>query len=59
MDLHFYNTRCMALANIVAGMQAGMTFFDEAFSGLGGCPYAPGASGNVPSESIIHMCMKW
>lgn len=53
--MHFHNTRDMALANIVAGMQAGVTMFDGAFAGLGGCPYAPGASGNVPSEDVIHM----
>ena len=45
----------MALANIVAGMQAGVRMFDGAFAGLGGCPFAPGASGNVPSEDVIHM----
>lgn len=54
--LHFHNTRDMALANVLAGMQAGITHFDGAFSGLGGCPYAPGASGNASSEDIIHMC---
>lgn len=54
--LHFHNTRGMALANIVAGMSAGITWFDGAFAGLGGCPYAPGASGNVASEDLIHMC---
>jgi len=54
--LHFHNTRGMALANILAGIEAGATWFDGAFSGLGGCPYAPGASGNVASEDLIHMC---
>lgn len=53
--MHFHNTRDMALANIVAGMQAGVRMFDGAFAGLGGCPYAPGASGNVASEDVIHM----
>lgn len=53
--LHFHNTRGMALANIVAGMQAGVTCFDGAFSGLGGCPYAPDASGNISSEDLVHM----
>jgi len=53
--LHFHNTRDMALANIVAGMQAGITVFDGAFAGLGGCPFAPGASGNVATEDIVHM----
>lgn len=53
--LHFHNTRGMALANIVAGMQAGITVFDSCFAGLGGCPFAPGASGNVATEDVIHM----
>lgn len=53
--MHFHNTRDMALANIVAGIQAGVRLFDGAFAGLGGCPYAPGASGNVPTEDVIHM----
>ncbi|SDF72275.1 hydroxymethylglutaryl-CoA lyase [Sporomusa acidovorans] len=53
--MHFHNTRDMALANIVAGMQAGITVFDGAFAGLGGCPFAPGASGNVATEDVIHM----
>lgn len=54
-NLHFHNTRGMALANILAAMEAGMNRFDGAFGGLGGCPYAPGASGNVASEDINHM----
>jgi len=53
--LHFHNTRGMALANIVAGMQAGIIRFDGSLAGLGGCPYAPGASGNIASEDMIHM----
>lgn len=53
--MHFHNTRDMALANIVAAMQAGITVFDGAFAGLGGCPFAPGASGNVATEDVIHM----
>jgi hydroxymethylglutaryl-CoA lyase len=53
--MHFHNTRDMALANIIAGMQAGVRMFDGAFAGLGGCPFAPGASGNVASEDVIHM----
>ena len=53
--MHFHNTRDMALANIVAGLQAGVRLFDGAFAGLGGCPYAPGASGNVATEDVIHM----
>lgn len=53
--MHFHNTRDMALANIVTAMQAGIRMFDGAFAGLGGCPFAPGASGNVASEDVIHM----
>ncbi|WP_024955833.1 hydroxymethylglutaryl-CoA lyase [Sulfurospirillum arcachonense] len=53
--LHFHNTRGQALANIIAGMQAGVTHFDGSFAGLGGCPYAPGASGNIATEDIVHM----
>lgn len=53
--LHFHNTRDMAMANILAGMQAGVTVFDGAFAGLGGCPFAPGASGNIATEDVVHM----
>lgn len=53
--MHFHNTRDMALANIVAGIEAGVRVFDGAFAGLGGCPFAPGASGNVATEDVIHM----
>lgn len=53
--LHFHNTRGMALANIISGMQAGITWFDACFAGLGGCPFAPGASGNVATEDVLHM----
>lgn len=54
--LHFHNTRGMAIANIVAAMDAGMTRFDSSLGGLGGCPFIPGAAGNVSSEDVIHMC---
>jgi len=54
--LHFHNTRGMALANILAGMQAGFTRYDASFAGIGGCPFIPGAAGNVPTEDLIHMC---
>lgn len=53
--LHLHNTRGLAAANIVAGMQAGVTAFDASFGGLGGCPFAPGASGNVATEDLIYM----
>ena len=55
MRLHFHDTRGMALANVVAAMQAGATQFDGSIGGLGGCPYAPGASGNVATEDMVSM----
>ncbi len=54
--LHFHNTRDMGLSNSIAAMNAGIENFDASFSGLGGCPYAPGASGNLCSEDLVHMC---
>jgi hydroxymethylglutaryl-CoA lyase len=53
--LHFHDTRGMALANIVAALEQGATEFDGSIGGLGGCPYAPGASGNVATEDMISM----
>lgn len=53
--LHLHDTRGMALANLMAGMHAGITHFDTSIGGLGGCPFAPGASGNVATEDAIHM----
>ena len=53
--LHFHNTRGTALANILIAMQHGATEFDASVGGLGGCPYAPGASGNVATEEVVHM----
>jgi hydroxymethylglutaryl-CoA lyase len=53
--LHCHNTRDMALANILAAMQAGVTRFDAALGGMGGCPYAPGATGNIATEDLINM----
>lgn len=54
--LHFHNTRGMAVANIIAAMEAGMTRFDTSFGGYGGCPFVPGAAGNVSTEDVLHMC---
>ena len=56
--LHFHNTRGMGLANVIAGMLAGIKRYDSCFAGLGGCPFAPGASGNIATEDIIHMCQE-
>lgn len=55
LGLHFHNTRGMGLANILAGIEAGVTCFDTALGGLGGCPFAPGATGNVCTEDVVHM----
>jgi len=55
LTLHFHNTRGMGLANVLAAVQGGIDRFDGSLGGLGGCPYAPGASGNVASEDAIHM----
>ncbi|WCM91739.1 hydroxymethylglutaryl-CoA lyase [Acidovorax sp. NCPPB 2350] len=52
--LHFHNTRGMGLANVLAAIDVGADRFDASLGGLGGCPYAPGASGNVCSEEIVH-----
>ena len=59
LTVHLHNTRGMALANAIAAWQTGITRFDAAAGGLGGCPYAPGASGNVNTEELVHMfaCM--
>ena len=54
--LHFHNTRGMAMANILAAMEAGMDRFDSSFGGLGGCPVVPGAAGNISTEDVLHMC---
>jgi hydroxymethylglutaryl-CoA lyase len=55
LTFHFHNTRGMGLANVLAAVQAGIIRFDGSLGGLGGCPYAPGASGNISSEDAIHM----
>jgi hydroxymethylglutaryl-CoA lyase len=53
--LHFHDTRGTALVNVLAGLQAGVTTFDASAGGLGGCPYAPGASGNLATEDLLYM----
>jgi hydroxymethylglutaryl-CoA lyase len=53
--LHFHNTRGMGAANLLAAVQEGVDRFDGSLGGLGGCPYAPGATGNLCSEDAIHM----
>jgi hydroxymethylglutaryl-CoA lyase len=55
LALHLHDTRGIALANVLAGLDAGISTFDSAFGGLGGCPYAPGASGNLATEDLAYM----
>jgi hydroxymethylglutaryl-CoA lyase len=55
LALHFHNTRGTGLANVLAALQLGVTEFDASVGGLGGCPYAPGASGNIATEEVVHM----
>ena len=55
LTLHFHNTRGMGLANVLAGLEAGATRFDASLGGLGGCPFAPGATGNICTEDLVHM----
>jgi len=52
--LHTHDTRAMAIPNILAAMEAGVTHLDASIGGLGGCPFAPGASGNVCTEDLVH-----
>ncbi|MBV9056341.1 MAG: hydroxymethylglutaryl-CoA lyase [Candidatus Eremiobacteraeota bacterium] len=53
--LHFHDTRGTALANVYAGLEHGVAKFDSSSGGLGGCPYAPGATGNVGTEDVLYM----
>ena len=55
LGLHFHDTRGAGLANVLAGLQAGATWFDGSVGGLGGCPFAHGATGNTSSEDMVHM----
>lgn len=53
--IHLHNTRGLGLANVLAGLEAGLTTFDSSLAGLGGCPFAPGASGNIVTEDLVFM----
>jgi hydroxymethylglutaryl-CoA lyase len=55
LNLHFHNTRGTGLANVLAAMEMGVADFDASVGGLGGCPYAPGASGNIATEELVYM----
>jgi hydroxymethylglutaryl-CoA lyase len=52
---HLHNTRGQGLANVVAALDAGVTTFDASQGGIGGCPYAPGASGNIVTEDLVYL----
>lgn len=54
LGLHFHNTRGLGLVNIQAGLDAGIRYFDASIAGLGGCPFSPGATGNVCTEDVVH-----
>jgi len=53
--LHFHNTRGTGLANVLTALELGVTEFDASVGGIGGCPYAPGASGNIATDELVHM----
>lgn len=55
LTLHFHNTRGMGLANVLAALEAGADRFDSSLGGIGGCPFAPGATGNISTEDLAHM----
>jgi hydroxymethylglutaryl-CoA lyase len=55
LNLHFHNTRGTGLANVLAALELGVVDFDASVGGLGGCPYAPGATGNIATEELIYM----
>jgi hydroxymethylglutaryl-CoA lyase len=55
LAMHFHDTYGQALANLYAGMEEGARVIDSAAGGLGGCPYAPGATGNVATEDVVYM----
>jgi hydroxymethylglutaryl-CoA lyase len=55
LAMHMHDTRGTALANVLAGLELGITTFDASIGGLGGCPYAPGASGNLATEDLVYM----
>jgi hydroxymethylglutaryl-CoA lyase len=55
LNLHFHNTRGTGLANVLTALELGIADFDASVGGLGGCPYAPGATGNIATEELIHM----
>lgn len=55
LSLHFHNTRGIGLVNVVAGLRAGVTSYESSLAGLGGCPFAPGATGNICTEDLVYL----
>lgn len=55
ISLHFHNTRGIGLVNVVEGLRAGITSYESSLAGLGGCPFAPGATGNICTEDLVYL----
>ena len=55
LALHFHDTKGLGLANVIAGLQAGVTILESSFGGLGGCPFVPEAVGNIATEDLVDM----
>jgi hydroxymethylglutaryl-CoA lyase len=55
LGLHFHDTRGLGLANVLAGLQAGVTRYDASVAGVGACPFAPGATGNICTEDLVYL----
>jgi len=55
LAMHFHDTYAMAIANVYASLRLGVTVFDSSTGGIGGCPYAPGATGNVATEKLVYL----
>jgi len=55
LSVHFHNTRGLGLANLLSALQYGVTRFEASVGGLGGCPFIPGAAGNIPTEEVVYM----
>ena len=55
ITLHFHNTRGVGLANVLVGMNEGITHYESCFGGIGGCPFAPDATGNICTEDLVYL----
>src|SRR5690606_30901790 len=55
LALHFHSTRCIGLGNVMEGLHAGITTYESSLGGLGGCPFAPGATGNICTEDLVYL----